>query len=174
MVAGGKRFYWHVGRFTSIVAAALVVSLSAGVLVCFMVSRALPPQIPVLPSRLMPGHGLPNDADCTYTPYVGGTTTYCSLTLNGQPLSITYDVRRKTIVRTTVPIDERNVGELMQAWGSPTAMQVYQWGIELRWPNRSVYVSRHNFSPDSLTSFIDYDLETNEEMPRWAGFAHAD
>jgi hypothetical protein len=122
------------------------------------------------PGYLLPGHRLPDNAQCTWAPHAGDTML-CRIFLHDNLFYLTYNVTQKTIVRTAMSASNETIGDLILAWGTPTGMQRFPWAVQVYWGTRSVYISARPFRPDNRTAFVSYNLNTVGALP-WQGFAN--
>jgi hypothetical protein len=121
------------------------------------------------PLQVMPGSHLPDGAVCNWTTYSRGDMMYCNIALQNKTLYFSYDLRRKVIVHTSMPVDKQTVGNLIVVWGDPTGIEHYTWSAEVQWGNRSIFVSTHPFNPTSEIYFVSYNLDLTPASP-WHGF----
>src|SRR5947209_3095992 len=64
-------------------------------------ARATRPEAPDLPQALLPGHPLPDDAQCDTLPPKGvGGWQYCHVLSDGTEVELTYDTEQRMIVHT--------------------------------------------------------------------------
>ena len=123
-------------------------------------------------SEFLPGHTLPYDLSCESAYYsMDNSHLYCRAVQGIQEgnLYITFDVREKIIVRTTLLDPNKTIGELILAWGVPTGVSNLVLGKYVYWPGRYVFVASKVFSPGSPTGFLVYDNRANIEQ-LWTGF----
>jgi hypothetical protein len=133
-------------------------------------SRAQSPRVFEPPPQFLPGNGLPEDAQCSWPPY-GGDMILCRKLWDHGLMYMTYNVRKRVIIRTSLPISDQTLGGLILAWGTPTAVSRFTWAVQVHWGMKSVYVSARPFRPSNRTTFISYTLDSEDDTTFWRGFA---
>jgi hypothetical protein len=123
------------------------------------------------PAHIMPGQPLPSEARCAWYPYSGGDAVVCRMYVGYDTAFLTYDGSRRRILRTSLPLHNETVGQLILNWGQPTGVKRLPWATQVYWGTRSVYVSSLAFAPDNHTSFVSYTLFPEETVP-WTGFSN--
>jgi hypothetical protein len=136
----------------------------------FRLSRTdlLPQEDP--PAYILPGQPLPGEARCAWYPY-SGDAVVCRVYVGYDTAFLTYDGSRRMILRTSIPLHDETVGQLILSWGQPTGVKRLPWATQVYWGTRSVYVSAPSFAPDNLTSYVSYAVFPEETEP-WTGFSN--
>src|SRR5438045_3048786 len=71
-----------------------------------------------LPTRVLPGSPLPEDAHCDWY-MMTEQRMYCNITDDGALIHFSFDMRHNMIASVTLEAREITVGDLMLDWGEP-------------------------------------------------------
>jgi hypothetical protein len=125
------------------------------------------PSLPDLPPAFLPGSLLPADFPC----YVYSSTygPRCSVNIEGHQVYFDFDARTRIISNVVIPAQDYTVGDLILAWGPPSAIEQTPRTIYISWGTRTAYLYTNMLRPQSHVQFIIYEVEPQEGSP-WLGF----
>jgi len=129
--------------------------------------------VPEVPEYLLPGQPVPTQCDYTWRAYYPSNMYYCRGFVEGAVMYAEYSNKRNIITWVSYSVDDETVGDLVLTWGTPTGIRRYNWGVEVYWGQRSVWVSSEPFSPSSKVFLIAYTLKT-PDVYAWHGFTNDD
>jgi hypothetical protein len=155
----------------------LVVFFSLTLISLRVLSHRLPPQIPDIPSDLLPEHLVPNTASCESADFFAhrpNAIQLCAIAVEGvgKIRFAVYYPETKAISVTIQDGHELPLGNLVLAWGNPDTYFEGFGYIRAFW-GQKIALIRPPLAPDSLVTDIHYE----ETLPsywhaglRWHGF----
>lgn len=173
----GSPFLWrHASMIRAVVMTVAILSITTFGAIFFYQTwmiKAQASHVPEVPEYLLPGQPVPAQCDYTWRAYYPSNTFYCRNVVDGTFMYAEYSQSRKIITRVSYSVDGETVGDLILAWGIPTGMQRYNWGVEIYWGKRSVWASTEPFTPMSRIFLVAYTLRT-PDASAWHGFINGE
>lgn len=151
-----------------IIAATLVVATSFVAVILAAVRQPLK-AINELPEHLLPGHSLPPGVSCAWD-YSWSAITYCTVPGRGPLIYLYYNRETGKIITAEMYTSETTIGDLINAWGTPTSMKQYSYAAIVYWGTRSAWVYTSHIRPTDDLVILQYHEVADQTRP-WRGFA---
>lgn len=113
-----------------------------------------------------PGDKLPHATWCSYA--IDYRFFYCEGIVANRKIYFTDDAQTGRVKTISYRVEGVSVGELINAWGVPTAMAVYGNIRRVYWGAKSALIYARRFSPHASAWFVSLGVEPGGQA--WRGF----
>ena len=168
----------------------ILVGGAAAIIVCAVTvaHNGAAPTVIEPPPQYVPGHTPPDDVRCggdesdgesCYPPLDshcyesgnlgGGCVSSAVIQYNDQKIALLIDVAARTIELTSISAPGYSMGDLIQAWGTPTGFSQFGPAIDVYWGAQSAHLATCLFRPESQVDIITF-YRTPAFAAPWHGF----